>query len=493
MVDIQRTSVSKNVAVLFVTRVITWLSAFLLMLFLPRYLGPVDYGRFYLGQSFSMIISLLIDFGGSYSISKAVARGRDQVGTVLVDSIGIRLVLWLIVFASLACFVFVVRYPVPVKIILLIFGFSMSWSGARTVLTNCYTGFELLKYPSYGTMAETVFVSVVGVSALLLGIKAIGFSVITVMGSLIGFLICAKFRSILVSDMPAIDWKRSIALLKEGTPYFLNTLFGMIYFRIDTVMLSFMVPEVVVGWYGAAYRFFDALMFVPLILTTAVFPVMARLWGSGTDTLNRTVQKSLDYVLIVGVPISVAVFAFARVVINFFYGLRQYGESVPLLKIFAVGSLMLYVDIVIGTVLLASDNQRKLSLLAFGAVFVNIALNYFMIPLFQHKCGDGAIGSAIATLITELFVMTRMIFMLPRNIMKDVRVQKQFKALAAGLGMAISLWIMQALTPNWAIQALIAGAVFLLIVFGLRTFEDSDIAIVKNMLPARLLQSLIRS
>jgi len=33
----------------------------------------------------------------------------------------------------------------------------------------------------------------------------------------------------------------ALALLKEGLPYFLNSLFGVIYYRIDSVMLSLMI------------------------------------------------------------------------------------------------------------------------------------------------------------------------------------------------------------------------------------------------------------
>ena len=44
-------TVTKNVAVLSFTRVITTSSTLLLMMFLPRSLGPVGYGRLYLGQA----------------------------------------------------------------------------------------------------------------------------------------------------------------------------------------------------------------------------------------------------------------------------------------------------------------------------------------------------------------------------------------------------------------------------------------------------------
>jgi O-antigen/teichoic acid export membrane protein len=479
-------SVSENVTILFAARVITWMSAFLLMLFLPRYLGPVEFGRFYLGQSVMMILALFIDFGGSYSISKVIARDRTQAGSVLVDSLGIRILFWLVVFALLVIIVAFVHYPVEVKIILIIFGFSMSWTSARAVFSNCYTGIEMMNFPSYGTMAETLFISLVGVGALLAGTKAIGFTMITIGGSFIGFLITLKYRAHIASVLPRFNLKRSMELLTMGTPYFLNTLFGMIYFRIDTIMLSMMVPEEVVGWYGAAYRFFDSLMFVPLILTTAVFPVMSRMWVQDEESLTATVQKILDYVIIAGIPVSIGMFAFSEIIIQFFYGVQQYHSSIVLLKIFALGSLMLYIDIVIGTILLASDKQWQLSVTSFIAIFINIILNYFLIPFCQHHMGNGAIGSSIATILTEFFVMMRMIFMLPAHVTRRVHITKQLKAAAAGVCMILSIWGMRAVTVHWIIQVAGAVVVFFMSAAVLRIFDAADIVIFKKMIPSQL-------
>ena len=72
-------SVSRNVFILSIRQILTWSSTFLLLLFLPRYLGPVEYGKLYLGVSVVTMFALLIDFGGRYSITKEVSRAREDV------------------------------------------------------------------------------------------------------------------------------------------------------------------------------------------------------------------------------------------------------------------------------------------------------------------------------------------------------------------------------------------------------------------------------
>jgi len=483
-------TVSKNFVVLSATRVVIWASAFMLMIFLPRYLGPVNYGRFYLGQSVAGLFALLIDFGGNYSISKAVSRNHENVGHILADSLGIRAILWVVVFVLLIAYMNLVNYPQSEKVILLIFGISLLWSSARSILGYCYSGFELMEYPSYATMAETVFVSAVGIAALLAGVGPVGFSVITVLGGGLSFLVCVRFVPIIVSAIPAVDWQNSFRLLKKGIPYFLNTLFGVVYYRIDTVMLSLMAPERVVGWYGASYRFFDSLMFVPLIITGVLYPLMTRLWHNDPSAMNRTVQKSLDLIMIAGIPVSVGIFAFSKDIIGFFYGLEGYGASVLLLKIFAVGNLLVYVDVIIGTVLLASDKQFQLSLNAFAAIFVNVGLNYFLITRCQTEFGNGGIGSAIATVVTEFFVMTRMVFMLPKSVFESLHIGVQLKVLLAGGFMAISIWIIGRTSLIWIAQGTLASLLFVLSLFVLKTFTPADLAMVQNTIPPWILNRL---
>jgi O-antigen/teichoic acid export membrane protein len=478
-------SVSKNVAVLFARQVVTWMSTVLLLLFLPSRLGPVNYGKFYLGQMIVGIFSLLIDFGGHYSITKAVSRNRENIGHIIVDSLGIRSLLWLVSFITVNLYGFLIGYDVTTKTIIFIFSVGMTWTGARTVFWCCYQGFEMMKYPAYSTIAESMFISLVGVAALVLGVGPVGFTVITVLGTLLNFFVCVKFSHYLTQFFPRVNWRASLALLKEGFPYFLNSVFSVIYYRIDAVMLSLMTPAIVVGWYGASYRFFDSLMFVPSIFTISIFPVLSRMWGENKMSIGRSVQKSLDFMLILGIPISVGIFSFSEEIIRIFYGLRGYQQSILLLRIFAVGMLLVYVDNMLGTALLASDKQRKLSVLAFCAIIVNVGLNYVLIPYTQIHYKNGGIGSAVATVVTEFFIMVSMSTMLRKTVLLNCKTAVQLKAILSGIIMGVFLWLAHLAGTYWIIQAIICGPVYLAAIFLFKTFEPSDIELIKGMIPKR--------
>ncbi len=73
-------SVSRTIGVLSLTKVLTWVSSSALMFVLPRFLGPEEYGRLFLGTSIVMILGVVVDFGREYSVAKAISREREKAG-----------------------------------------------------------------------------------------------------------------------------------------------------------------------------------------------------------------------------------------------------------------------------------------------------------------------------------------------------------------------------------------------------------------------------
>lgn len=478
-------TVTKNVAVLSFTRVITTSSTLMLMMFLPRSLGPIGYGRLYLGQAIVGIFALLIEFGGHYSITKSVSRDPEQIASIFVNAIGIRSILWVVSYVLMLSYAFIAGYPHEVVLIIAIYGIGMIWSGVSAVIGSCFRGVNILRYPAYGGIVETVFIAGVGIPALLMGIGPVQFAAINVVGTFLGVFTVMHYRSVLFTTLPKVEWSAGIAMLKEGLPYFLNAVFGVIYYRIDTIMLSLMTTEHVVGWYGAAYRFFDSLMLVPNIFTIAIFPVLSRQWGKDPAAFPRMLQKSLDAIILAGIPMCIGAFSFAPEIIHLFYGTTMYEPSVLLLRIFSIGIPLLYIDFILGTMLMAVDKQRVMTRTAFFAIFTNIILNYALIPWTNTHLGNGGVGSALATLATELFVMINMIVMMPKTAFEGARIGLQVKSIAAGLVMAAVYFGAEKLSIYWVISAPIGAVVYGLALFAQRALGADELALITNVLGDR--------
>ncbi|HEV8539341.1 MAG TPA: flippase [Bacteroidota bacterium] len=482
------TSITKNTSVMMGSQMITWVSSFVLMLFLPRYLGSEDYGKLYLAISIGTMFQIVIDFGGNYLIPKGVARCPEDASQLATNCVGVRMVLWFGSLVTMAILGHFAGYTAEVQILIIILGIAKLWECVGGVFRNCIQGFEAMEYSSIAAIGERVVLMLAAVTALVLGAHSVIIAVIMAISTLVGSALNFRYFRRFVPRMGRIQWDAVKMLMKRGLPYFLYSVFATIYYRIDAVMLSLMVPGVVVGWYGAAHRFFDIFMFLPSIFTTAIFPILSRLSMKEDETQVQTTTKSIEFIVLAGIPISVIVFGYAEHVIQFFFGLQEYAPSVTILKIFSLGLLLVYIDMVLGTTLFATDKQRQWTVVAFAALLLNPIMNYFMIPYTQTHLSNGGIGAAIATLITELAVFIAAVALVPKSILGALNIPVLLKGAAAGGLMAISAALMTHSGIPWMGQGMIACGIYVLSLLLSKTLNPKEIGFLKRFFSLRNLR-----
>ncbi|HWP82714.1 MAG TPA: flippase [Bacteroidota bacterium] len=481
---------AKNTIVLFTSQAITWLSSFVLMMFMPRYLGSEEYGRLYLAISLTLMAHMVIDFGGTYFIPKEISRAKDRAGELLANSVGIRFCVWACVFVLLLLFSELVGYPSTLQMLLLILGIGTLWESTSKNLKSGFQGFESMEYPALGAIVERLFITIGGVGALLLGCRSTTIALIMISGTLLNALMCVFFTRRIVTSWPRFQWRGGIEILKAGFPYFLWSIFAVIYYRIDAVMLSLMVPPPVVGWYGAAYRFFDVLMFLPSIFSIVIFPVLSRLWKEETQMLQHTLEKSLQFVLTSGVAIGIVACFFSHEIIDLLFGSAEYGPSASLLQIFSIGLVLVYVDMMLGTTIVASDKQKQWSMVALAAIPVNVGLNYVMIPFTQQTLGNGGIGAAISTVITEFAVMVGALHLLPPKTVLLKRSTLGKVVLSGGI-MIVSIVVLNVGRLPWVLHALLALAVYTGSLISLGAVSRSELRFLQEFFSPSNLKTIL--
>lgn len=474
-------TIARNFSILFGAHAITWVTSFVLLMFLPRYLGSEDYGRLYLALSIKMILGLLIDFGGNYLIPKQVARSQEEGTKVLSSYIILRIFLWILSIGILLLLGYILDYSRHINVLLMVMAITMFWEGGSKAYKAYFQGIERMEYPSVGMITEKVFVAVFAVIALLLGADSIGVAIIMTVGALFNLIVLVWYSRKFVEPSYRFNSK-VFGLLSSGMPYFLFSLFSVIYYRVDAVMLSYLTTEDVTGWYGGAYRFFDMVMMLPLIYKTVVFPVFSKLWDDREGVLETTISKSLKLIIILGVPVSIMIFMFAEDLIHFFMGLEEYAPSVIVLQIFSVSIPIIYADLIIGSVILgAANRQRGWAMVGFLAIFLNVGINYLLIPYTQSLYANGGIGAAVATFITELFMMCSALYLLPLDYLQRFKPAYVTKPVAAGLVMTLVIWLLDSAGLYWMITAAVGGVVYLGGLFAVRLFEPEEMKIIKNL------------
>jgi O-antigen/teichoic acid export membrane protein len=471
---------------MFFQQAITWASTFLLMLFLPRYLGPVEYGKLFLALSIVEMFKIFVAYGGNYLVAKYVSRDREKTGQILIDAVAFRLALAVFAIGILVVFINVVGYSGDQQSIILISGGVLLWHGGITAFYASYQGHEALQYTSAGAVAERVLISAGAIGALLLGAETWVIALIIVMGTLANLLVLVGFVGKIVPSIPRVDWREALGQMKAGVPYFLFAVFSVIYYRVDSVMLSKLAHGEVVGWYGGAFRLFDVLNFFPYILTVALFPVLSRLWKDADQMHRQTTLKSLEIVILAGIPIAVGVIVLAENAVGLFYGLEAYGPSVIVLQVLTAGLLFLYVDMVLVTNLLASDRQRQFTFVSLGAIPLKFGLNVGLINLFESSVGNGGIGAAVATVSTEFCIMIAAIFLTPKGTLSGFRVSLVLKGVLAGAVMGLVLLILPD-TFSWVLKAALGLLVYAAVLWQTRPMEPEVETLLREIVLLRLI------
>ena len=333
-----------------------------------------------------------------------------------------------------------------------------------------------MEFQSIGQILNSILMFSGVFLAIKIGLSVVGFSSIYFLSSLI-ILIYVLILYIWKFSLPVIEidtifWKK---ILKEALPFGLAGIFVTIYYWIDSVMLSIMVGNEVVGWYNAAYRFIYIFLSFHSIFIISIFPVLSSFYKTSKGSIKFAYERSFKYMLILTVPIAVFVTVLSSKIILLIYG-PSYIPSVIALQILIWTIVFMFVN-GLSSNFLGSHNKQPIAtkITAIGAV-TNIILNILLIPKFSY------VGSSFATVITELIMTPILIYIVWKNqytnlipLIKDLP-----KIIFSSLIMLIYIIYFNDL--NLFILILTASIIYLGLIFITRTLDEEDILILKNIM-----------
>ncbi|MEO5952244.1 MAG: flippase, partial [Chloroflexia bacterium] len=374
-----------NTAIMLVAQLITWSATLVTTAVLGAHLGVDAFGTLYLAMSFSLLFSVLVEFGLNQQLVRAVARDRDLAGSYMVNSVAIKVALAIVAYIAIILLSNWLGYSPEARKVIAVYSLILACNGLSTTFTAVYQGTQRVVYAAVGSIIEKVLISVLAVVLLELGFGVIAMAAVFVTGSLASVI----WQSLYLRRVAQIELRldRAVmgALLRSAIPFFAYWVLGSLYYRLDTILLSKLAGASELGWYGAAYRLFDTLVFLPSIVASAIlFPILSQLSVQSRPALRRAMAKGLDIILIAGMPISVGLFVLAEPIIRFIYRQPEFVNAAPALQWLAVGLLLLYVNSILSVTLVSLNDERKLTLLAGLALVLNLGLNLLLIPRFQH-------------------------------------------------------------------------------------------------------------
>jgi O-antigen/teichoic acid export membrane protein len=440
-------------------QVIASLISLAMMVIVSRSLGDAAFGRLYLAWSLTVIGGVVVDLGLSQVVTRAVARQPALSGPYLRRATLVLASLGAGVYILLLGATAVLGYAPEVRLLVAILGLRMVAEAAGQLLAAFFQAHERMLMPSLARVAGSAITLVLVMPLLAAGYGTAAVAIVMVAGAGLRVVVqAAALRGLpgfKVHAPPPPSWR---ALIREGIPFMTAAALATLGYKIDVVVLGSMANEATVGWYGAATRTMDAFIVIPLMLTAATFPVLSRLWIDARSEFEATARRTLELLLIVTVPLVVMLLTLADRIIDFLFTLERYAPAVPILQIHAVSLALVFMDHLFVCVLMATGRERTWIKVIGAACVLIPTLNWLLIPAAGQAYENGALGAALAKLLTEVFILAAVVRAMPAGIFGAEVVRTAIRAIALGAVLAVVLVGSRSIGVPWPLAAVVAGS-----------------------------------
>jgi len=478
MSTVQR--IAKNTAAMLIAQVLSYVVGFFWVMFTARYLGVENYGVLSFALAFTGIFAILADLGVGTLATREIARDKSLTAKYLINLSTIKAISVAATFALIALIINLMNYPQQTITVVYLAGIALVITAFSQILYSIFIAYERMEYQSLGLFLYSVAMLVGVVLAIRFELGVVGFAVLWCFASAVVLLYCLTVYRLKFAQPQAenatvkagIDWSFSKSLVRAALPLLLASVFAVIAYRIDMVMLSFMKGDAAVGLYSAAYKLIESLGFIPAAFTGALFPVLSRLHISAQDSLKFAYQKSFKYLLLVGLPIAVATTLVADRIILGIYS-SGFSEAAAALRILIWATPFVFLTWLLATTLISINRQDLMARVTFLSMVLNVIGNLLLIPKYSYT------GASIATVVTGALGFALYLYFISRLVCR-VELHKLIvkPAIACGV-MAGSLILLQHL--NLFLVVPIAGIIYLAVLLLLKTFTKEDFDLLRQM------------
>lgn len=460
--------VLKNTSVLIGAHILNKLFYFLTIILLTKLLGVSGFGNLTFAISFVILFSIFVEFGLNTLIIREVSRRSSTAGKYFGNGLLLKSILSVFtLILILSVLVSSSGFKIPEVIYILAVWMIIDNFGR--FICSFFRAFQQMEYEAILGVIEKG-----GLFSLCLVANQLGWKIITVATI---FLITAFFRlmiGLLILIKRGIisfkiDPKFCKWMLKESWPFALMTLFGLIYFRIDTVMLKIMKGAYEVGLYNASHKLMEGLMFLPEMFAASLFPVFSILFVSSKRDLILSYEKGFKLLFSVGLPIAIGGMILSDEIILFLYG-EEFYKSAGVLSVLVWALFLIFLNFIVGAFLNSVNRQRRLMFNTGVCAFANIGLNFLFIPRWSY------IGAGVATLISEGLLFFLGLLVITRYLSHSIKML--LKPTIAAITMGIIVYLLKDLNPLLVIA--IGGGWYFSLLFLLRTFSVDEISFMRE-------------
>lgn len=381
------------------------------LILLTRALGPEDFGRYSAIYAYLYFVAIAADMGLGVLLTREISRpGANEariVGTLF--TFRFTLVLGVTIIAGALSFLF--PYESVVKVGILIGSIAIIAQSLVQALMGVFQKHLRISIPAVADII-TRLVQLAGIFLLVTKGRAflIPILLVNVLAEAVHLIIIFKAARRIVPFDISFDLPYWRNILGSAAPIAASLLFTLLYFKIDTIMLSFMRSPYEVGVYSLAYKVLEMAIFFPAMYVGLVMPFLSQ--SASKPETFRTILKHASAILAIGAAASVAVLLlFAGPIVRLIGGADFHG-AIPALRILGLAVGIIFFGNLGGHAIIALNLQLRGMWIYLGAAIFNIVTNALLIPRY------GYLAASWTTVATELLVTVVMLLFIRLELRK---------------------------------------------------------------------------
>jgi O-antigen/teichoic acid export membrane protein len=484
--EAQRTELSavvaQNAFYLVLGQVATTALAILLSAALGRLLGVNDFGLFYLITTMSTFAYVFVEWGQQLFVVREVVRAPSRSGEFLGTALVLRTALTIPLAILIGLLAWVLGYPVRTSLLAVFLVLASLPLFLAQAYGTVFRAFQKMGLEAAVLASNKGLVLCVAVPALLVGAGIPGV-ILAQGGAGFGALgIAALLYRRLAVTPPRFSLGAARELVSGGALILVMNAAISAQPFLDAVILSKLAPAAVVGWLGAARTILGTLVAPGTILSAAAYPNLARASADDSE-LRRELRSVLRPMLWLGALGGTGTYLFANTGIGIIYGSSQFGPAAMILKAFAPGFFLLFIDILLGAIIFASGRGTGFAVAKVASVMVATALDFLLIPHFQEHLGNGGVGVVVAFAVSELVVFAGAVIVLRRGTLEPAMGLDFARALGAAALTLLLFGFLPPISPGVGIPLCVVAFVAASSALGL--LNRRDLAVVQVLVRFR--------
>lgn len=437
--------VAYNTIIQMAGRVVVALIGLATVMILTRYLGVKGYGEYTTIVAYVSFFGIIADFGFFWILVREVSQNPKEANNLASNIFTLKIFFAFSVLVLGAIVSLFLPYEQVIKIGILLVALSSFWLSLNHILVGVFQANLRMDKP----VLTEVFGRLVILGLVILAVYLKQSLIFIIFVSIIGAFFNLLLSYILVKpyiklsfcfDFPL--WRK---IWKEVLPMGLVTVLGLIYFKIDIVLLSLIKGSVDVGIYGVPYKILELILAFPAIFMGNVFPALSLSLISDIKRSHFLFQRAFDFLSISAFPIIFSVIVLSPAIIKFISGpsfleastvsfLGHRATAVTALSILILAAGLSFLSQLLSSTLIAKGKQKLLILPSVIVVVFNIGANLLLIPKFSY------LGAASTTVLSEALILSLIFYLIFKITDFRIRLKTFFKAALASFMMVFLLW-----------------------------------------------------